>query len=96
MIVAMSGGDVNFCGERAWGTPQVSACCSKEPHLRGSVRASVPHTSPVAAFEEAPVLDPSPGQSHRAPRPRNQGRGAYPFVGAFSTELHDSSKKGPK
>ena len=41
----------------------------------GSVRASAPHTSPAAAFEEAPVLDPSPGRSRLGAAALTLGRG---------------------
>jgi hypothetical protein len=42
-------------------------------------RASSLHTSPAAAFEEAPVRDPSPGRSCKGAAAPYSGRGAQPI-----------------
>jgi hypothetical protein len=61
---------------------------------RGSVRASLLHTSPVAAFEEAPVQDPSQGRSHPSAAAQPSGRGAHHLPARFDVAIPLSRNRG--
>jgi hypothetical protein len=73
-------GGIGFHDLRGAGHPGHAHFVRPEHGIRlrtGSVRASTPHTSPAAAFEEAPVQVPSLGRSRLGAAVSKPGRGAH-------------------